>query len=239
MKDSGFPFPLVASKRSEVNARLLELRSELAGTGEFPVIVGNDESVWQLKQNLESHSESLVVPEAIDWDATAWFQARLAEDPEAWQARFDRSKPAASNGIPEIFGAEPSEAGEDSFFDSLFRGLVKKHDPEVLIAKVPAEDSWLLPLKLLYGAWNDCPMPWEHAMIARYWHEKYGAEISTMRFDSLAFTVSRPPLTAVACAELAREQYIYCRDIVDQGMETYTALAESLMGATTWSFWWD
>jgi hypothetical protein len=49
---------------------------------------------------------------------------------------------------------------------------------------------------------------------------------------------SRPP-TRKAALELAREQYVYCSDIVEQGAQTLSALAAMLMGSGWWYFWWD
>jgi hypothetical protein len=38
---------------------------------------------------------------------------------------------------------------------------------------------------------------------------------------------------------LAREQYLYCGDIVDQGTGTLSRLATALMADDWWYFWWD
>ena len=39
--------------------------------------------------------------------------------------------------------------------------------------------------------------------------------------------------------DLALEQYAYCNDIVDQGVETVGRLADGLMKSHNWYFWWD
>jgi len=39
--------------------------------------------------------------------------------------------------------------------------------------------------------------------------------------------------------ELAKEQYIFCNDIVDQGVGTVSALAATLLDSNYWYFWWD
>jgi hypothetical protein len=38
---------------------------------------------------------------------------------------------------------------------------------------------------------------------------------------------------------LAQAQYVYCPDIVDQGVESIEALAATLLGDPRWFFWWD
>ena len=39
--------------------------------------------------------------------------------------------------------------------------------------------------------------------------------------------------------DLALEQYAYCNDIVDQGVETVGRLADGLAKSSYWYFWWD
>ena len=71
------------------------------------------------------------------------------------------------------------------------------------------------------------------------WHRSYGAELVVMTHDILEFSVSRPPRSRADALELAREQYRYCADIVDQGTESVSNLAATLLNGTTWYFWWD
>jgi hypothetical protein len=35
------------------------------------------------------------------------------------------------------------------------------------------------------------------------------------------------------------EMYYFCPDVVDQGTGSVKALAESILGANVWFFWWD
>jgi hypothetical protein len=51
--------------------------------------------------------------------------------------------------------------------------------------------------------------------------------------------VTRPPQTRPEALDLAREHYVYCSDIVHQGLGTLSALAARLMGNAWWAFWWD
>jgi len=48
--------------------------------------------------------------------------------------------------------------------------------------------------------------------------------------------VARRPATPEEALELARLQYEYCHDIVDQGVDTLSALAASLMAHDWWFF---
>jgi hypothetical protein len=110
---------------------------------------------------------------------------------------------------------------------------------EVFIAKLPTMDHWTIPLHLHFGGWNACPYPEEHAALARYWEEGYGARIAVVTSNTVEFTVERPPLDPEHCARLAQEQYIYCADIVNQGVGSVPTLAGALRGSSRWFFWWD
>lgn len=69
---------------------------------------------------------------------------------------------------------------------------------------------------------------------AKSWYERYGAVPAMVTHDVLQFTVPKPVDPAEAMG-LAVEQYAWCPDIVDQGRQTVSALAQS----TVWFFWWD
>lgn len=67
----------------------------------------------------------------------------------------------------------------------------------------------------------------------------YGAEIIGVLPDLMEMCVSRPPTTRDAALTRAKEQYIYCPDVVDQGTQTLQRLAAGLLNGTAWYFWWD
>jgi hypothetical protein len=73
----------------------------------------------------------------------------------------------------------------------------------------------------------------------KYWQERYGAEVVGVTHDVVEMLISRPPRTRAQALELAREQCLYCSDIVLQGTNTLDVLAASLLDGTTWFFWWD
>jgi hypothetical protein len=79
----------------------------------------------------------------------------------------------------------------------------------------------------------------EHAALWRYWQERYGATVACIANDVIEFTVSKPPRTREQALELARQQYVYCADIVHQGVGTVEALAATMMNSSVWYFWWD
>ena len=107
------------------------------------------------------------------------------------------------------------------------------------IARVPAHRSWQIPAYLRLGGWGNCPATPYHVALARYWHEKFDAEIISARFDTLEFQVDVPPQDPESARKLARQQFIYCPDIVQQGFETMGKLAASVLKGRYWYVWWD
>jgi hypothetical protein len=57
--------------------------------------------------------------------------------------------------------------------------------------------------------------------------------------DVVNIRVRRKPATRAEALDLAREQYAYCSDIIEQGVGTVSALAAALMENDWWYFWWD
>lgn len=111
--------------------------------------------------------------------------------------------------------------------------------PKVYIAIAPTEDWTTIPAYLRWGAWNECPAPEYHVAAMRLWRDRYGAELVGMSNDTINLRVATRPETRDDALALAREQYTYCKDIVDQGVQTYSALAAFLMANDWWFFWWD
>ena len=50
--------------------------------------------------------------------------------------------------------------------------------------------------------------------------------------------MANPPTERAEAEAVARAQYNYCVDIVDQGVETLAALAEEQVHSHRWYFWW-
>ena len=74
--------------------------------------------------------------------------------------------------------------------------------------------------------------------MAKRWYEQYGAIPAVVTNDVLEFRLPRPVDREAALA-LALEQYAWCSDIVEQGVGTIGALADTLARSTVWYFWWD
>ena len=120
-----------------------------------------------------------------------------------------------------------------------FNVLTGKPFETVYIGLAPTDDWTTIPAWLRWGNWNDCPAAEYHVAALRRWRDRYGAELVGMNADTIDLRVVERPKTRDEALALAREFYVYCTDIIDQGTETYSALAASLMANDWWYFWWD
>jgi hypothetical protein len=111
--------------------------------------------------------------------------------------------------------------------------------PRVHIALLPCANGWEAIAHLRWGGWNANPAAEHHVAALRSWHDRFGAELVGVGADVLNLRVAIRPATRDAALALAREQHLYCADIVDQGVETLSALAAALMADDWWYFWWD
>jgi hypothetical protein len=116
-----------------------------------------------------------------------------------------------------------------------YRGPKKK----VYVALIPTNDWTTIPAHLHYGGWNACPQPEYHIAALRSWRDRYGTELVGLSSDRIDLRVARRPQARQEALDLAREHYVYCNDIVDQGLGTLSKLAACLMANDWWEFWWD
>ena len=117
--------------------------------------------------------------------------------------------------------------------------LTRRPLSKVYIGVAPTDDWTIIPAYLRWGGWNDCPAAEYHVAAMRTWRDRYGAELIGMSFDTINLRVATKPKTREEALALARDQYIYCTDIIDQGVGSYSALAADLMANDWWYFWWD
>ena len=104
------------------------------------------------------------------------------------------------------------------------------------IVKVPVTEPWRIWAYLPYGGWNACPKVTEHMAVSKYLYEQYGAYPAALSYDTIDYAVEKP---VEDLEKLANEIGTYCYDIVEQGCETYSALALELQNSRIWNLWWD
>jgi hypothetical protein len=141
-------------------------------------------------------------------------------------------------GEPQIgeWPTEPMGAPELSVATETLTGAPLD---KVQIVILPTDDPSTIPAYLHWGHWNGCPAPEYHIAALRSWRERFGAELVGLSHDVMNIRVKSRPPTRKAALELAREQYVYCSDIVEQGAQTLSALAAVLMENDWWYVWWD
>jgi hypothetical protein len=226
ISEINFPYETLVVSGKQAVSECQKLRKE--GAGKFtPVILGDPKELSLL---LDGINESKSSPEEIikasqEIDVKQFIERRKGGDEEYY-------------GSVEV-GDWPENAQPSTDLTGHKSILTLKPLKQVLICKVPTPNSWEVPAYLFYGGWNECPSAEAHVAILKYWKEKYGADIITIKGDVIECTVANPPHTPEEAMALAYEQFVYCSDIVYQGTENIAALASGLKDGTTWFFWWD
>ena len=110
----------------------------------------------------------------------------------------------------------------------------------MILAKIPMQHPWTVFAYLPFGGWNDCPDTAALMAVSKYWHERHCAVPAVLTYDTLEYSVPAP-VPQESALQLAKEQYAFCADIVEQGSPgmTVTRLAHDLKQSNIWYFWWD
>lgn len=205
-----------------------------AGQG-WPVVIGGDEAMSQIAEQLAyperrpaadilraaarlSHPSGLARMRAAEWDATP---AERREEEAAMTGTWPRQPEA----IPTL--------------DVAIEPRSRQPYARVHILVIPTRSGWEVPAYLGWGGSNECPNPEYHVAALRSWQERHGAELIGLGGEVMNLRVRTRPATRAAALALAREQYLYCPDITEQGLDSYAALAAALMASDWWYFWWD
>lgn len=230
LKETADDIRLLSVSGVEAEATWRKLRSLVEVTGRWPVMLGGQES-------LEMHEENLELAGAEDEGETGAVLRKAGKlDAEGWLRREERKwsrllADYSKGDWPPVVSPMKLTIARDI--------LTGEPCPEVFLALLPTTVSWEAPAYLRFGGWNACPHPEEHVALFRRWHELYGAEIAGISTDVLEASVSRPPKDRESALQLAREQMLYCDDIVTQGVGLLPGLAAHLLGSSAWYFWWD
>ena len=111
----------------------------------------------------------------------------------------------------------------------------------MILAKIPVKHPWMVFAYLPFGGWNDCPDTAALMAVSKYWHERHGAVPAVLTYDTLEYSVPAPIEPQERALDLAKEQYAFCADIIEQGTPgmSVTRLARNLRQSNIWYFWWD
>jgi hypothetical protein len=136
-------------------------------------------------------------------------------------------------------GEWPGAASSDPELTIATDILSGKSLDKVYLIVVPTDDWTTIPAHLRWGDWNENPAPEWHVAALRSWRDRYDIELVGLSFDTMNLQARKKPQSRDEAIALAREQYAYCSDIVDQGVGTVSQLAKDLMVNDWWFFWWD
>jgi len=222
-----FPYPLEAVRGAEAIQQWRVLQAKWRGEGCSAVMLGEAKDVERVKENytLNEMPVDKVLEGAQALSADRWFRERRAQDEEYYSEIDEGTWPVA--------GVQQHSLGAH------LHVLSRQPKSTVYFAKIPTTKSFEIPGYLRFGDWNATPGPEEQVAVLRHWSEQYGLEIYALTGDVIECEIARPPGDQESATVLAREQFVYCADIVDQGVGSILALAAVLKGARYWYFWWD
>lgn len=220
------PYPHVTVPGASALAEWERLRAEGRG---WPVIVGDDEQLEAIAEQFSLEDEPITPAEILAEAETLSFPESLAEwsgtDPDLPEPPLGEW-PAPGT----VQGAGLSVASDV---------LSGKPLPLVHILLIPTTRSWEVPAFLRWGDWNASPPPALHVAVLKDWHERFGVELVAINQSTLNLRTVRRPADRETALALAHEHYLYCPDVVDQGVGSLSALAALLMSDDWWYFWWD
>ena len=206
--------------------------------GYVPLLIVPSDTLWEiLTMNAGAERGDF---EDYDFDAKAVdaYRKKILAQPigdgkwiltERLGERFEQNR-------VETFDEEEHPANR---FISYWDYETQKTQPMIL-AKIPVKHPWMVFAYLPFGGWNDCPDTAALMAVSKYWHERHGAVPAVLTYDTLEYSVPAP-VPQESALQLAKEQYAFCADIIEQGAPgmTVTRLAHDLKQSNIWYFWWD
>jgi hypothetical protein len=221
-----FPYPLITVNGAQAEAELQRLMRSGKHEGFSPVILGDAEELARIAENMQFNETSLeeILARAEGISAEGWFRMKEAEfgDDEPLEDEETEIEPTAPTRLTVPFHV-----------------LTGKPHDQIFVARIPTVHSWQIPAYLKAGGWNECPESEVQVAISRNWQLKYGAELACLSGDVAEYLVANPPRDKPSADQLALEQYLYCADIVWQGVGSVPNLSKTLLDNRYWYFWWD
>ena len=243
---TNFPYEIVETNGESALAVWEELKK--AGRG-APVVLGDEFENLLFPFEPSERSRLRPVEEILAEAAAIKFPEdlfKLRRDEHAaavaYLKNMARSKESAEEEDEERdapLGDWPAEVSDGLGLSVAYNILSGQPRPKVHIALIPTDDPTAIPAHMRWGHWNECPSAAYHVAALRAWRGLFGAELIGLGPDTINLRVSRKPATRDEALALARTQYVYCSDIIDQGVGSYRALAAELMAQDWWYFWWD
>jgi hypothetical protein len=207
----------------ELNRLRRAFRRAKSASRLWPILVGGDEDWESIEEGLtDRRSPKTILSKSRKIDAGRWLKQELA--------RLDGTPPA---------GNWPLDATSGDRMITHLDPITLRPLKKAWIVLLPIAEPWEAFAGLHWGGFNACPPAEVHCALHRRWQKRFGAKVVSITHDVVQCAVARPPRSRRAALELAREQFLYCSDIVLQGTDTIEGLAGELLRSRCWFFWWD
>ncbi len=216
------PFEFVEVPGLEAEAIIEELR--ISSPGRTPILFGSTHEAGILFERRENRGKS----------AEQWLREAEVFDIDGWLAQ--RAMEFQAEEYTPRRGPWPEQATTYRHLTIPHEILVDEPKRSVIIGLLPTRDPTETAAYLGFGGWNDCPFPPVHVLLARRWHERYGAVQTTCTYETVEFQVAKPISSREEAMSLAMQQFYWCTDSTP---ETLEHAAAELIGSTVWVFWWD
>lgn len=223
-------------------SRFEELVQEGKKAGFTPVIVSgleillekidldlDDEGLELNQENMKKYIKE-IIEKSKENNAKDFFKERKFEMED-----FEYDFP---DGL--VYDETKEEYGDGTdYINSFIDYSTEKPKGDIAILKLPTDKPYEAFAYIPMGGFNDCPMPEDMVVVAKYWYEKFGAVPVSITYDEVEFIVDKPPIDKKEVDKLAIEQTVFCIDIVEQGVGSVEDLAKGLKNSPYWYFWWD
>ena len=223
-----YPFDLIPGRDAEAAFLAAQERGRVEGFSPLILAPGLNLVPNMPRERLVAAAQNIL---ARVRPASEYFEerARRSEDDEG-VGLFDHLQPRE---LPVL--RNDMHTPHDTF-DSATKTF--RYHPEVALVRVPTPHSWEIPAYFLFGGWNFIATPEQMVAVAKYWHERWGAEVCGICQESLEFRVARKPASHEESVALLREHYLFCSEMEldEDGLEE---MAADLRVMDYWFFWWD
>ncbi len=224
--DSSDSFYMIDVKSDKILQAWKTARSLIEKTGYYPVITEDYDRLFEYMECEDDYDSAKTIKSALSVDVDAFFKEQAEELTDDDDDLDD---------IKGDWDTSPCETDSDDFTVVSQSGK----DATLQLVFCPTKISWQVCAVLCWGNSNDGSNPSNHAAVHKYWGTEYDAELVCITMDTMEFSVTKPPATKEAAMKLADQQYVYCPDLVHQGVETISNLAKTLLNSKRWYFWWD
>lgn len=232
-----FPYEYVTVSGSEAMATWERIRAEGKG---WPVIIGDDEDLFGTIDQMTIDDPNALQPKASAARSEKIARTLAAAEKLSMPGDLRKLMGEDAEYLQTDIGEWPKDVHADNDPAVIFDTLTRKLKDKVHILIIPAAKDWEVPAYLNWGGWNACPPPEVHVAMLKSWDDKYGVELVAITPDTIELRRREvTPMSREEAIALAQTQYLYCNDIVDQGVGSVAALAATVQVSRWWFFWWD